>query len=120
MGGGGLGNGSVVGEGRCSKCPSLQDAKPFGDGTHSATLGRLWFRPLGGASLRIREKAPGEKPLISDLSFNLLVKKWSHLRLLLYSSKISTMTMNLTPKASLGMARYPPQGLAGEGLQGFS
>lgn len=56
-----------MGEGRCSKCPSLQDTKLLGDGTHSATLGRLWFRPLGGASLRTREKAPGEKPLSSNL-----------------------------------------------------
>lgn len=82
--------------------------------------GAAVIQASGGRFSQDQRESSREKPLISDLSLNLLVKKWSHLHLLLYSSKISTMTMNLTPKASLGMARYPPQGLAGEGLQGFS
>lgn len=62
-----------------------------------------------------RESSRGEAA--EFLSFNLLIKQWSRLRLLLYSSKISTMTMNLTPKASLGMARYPHKDWLGRGCK---
>lgn len=72
----------------------------------SATLGQPWCCPLQGTSFRLREKGSGEKPLISDLSFNLLIKQQAHLCLLPQSSKISTMIMNLkvAPNSSPGMA----------------
>lgn len=105
---------------------SQQECRGGGDGpsppadmklSHLGTaLTQLQLRPLKGTSLRLRERGPGEKPLISDPSSNLFIEQQGCFHPLPESNKSSAMTMNLmnlAPNASPGMADIPEECPAG-------